>query len=61
MDLMDGYHPMPLKKELVLRDCPCAAVYDIIVGSRGSSVEELVTNHTPDILKVLNTFAPNNM
>ena len=93
MDLVDGYHQMPLKKEhqhftcttspqgvvqwtvlvmglksagsqfqrmmeWVLRDCPNTAVYldDILVGSKGESLEELVENHTRDVWRVLETF-----
>ena len=93
MDLVDGYHQMPLKKEhqhytctttpqgvvpwtvlvmglksagsqfqrmneWVLKDTPQAAVYldDIVVGSQGTTVEELIENHTRDLFEVLEAF-----
>lgn len=36
--------------EWILKDLPCAEPYldDIILGSKGNSVEEIISNHTRD-------------
>jgi len=49
--------------EWVLRDIPNAHPYidDIIVGSDGETVEELIENHTKDIRKVLKTLEDNQL
>jgi putative transposase len=49
--------------EWVLRDLDCADPYidDIIVGSNGETVEELLRNHARDVRRVLDTLRQNNL
>jgi hypothetical protein len=98
LDLVDGFHQMPLKKEhraftcmstprgtmqwnvlvlgmknasaqfqrmmeWVLRNHPYAQAYidDIIVGSDGSTTEELIRNHTEHLRAVLKTLAEHRL
>ena len=49
--------------EWVLCDIECADPYidDIIVGSQGDSVEELLTNNARDVRRVLETLRDNKL
>ena len=98
MDLVDGYHQMPLRKEhqhftcsttplgvvqwkvlvmglknagsqfqrmmeWVLRDHPYADPYldDILIGSTGETLEEMVDQHLRDVLQVMETLKEHNL